>query len=300
MHRATPFNSSFRAFTSGGARSVVTEVNDLLGMQEMAGHFMANEARKAIESPQNFGFTSVVMDAIKDKIGAIIGSAETFISFMGGSRSFPIAGNMDDRRHRLTGLEKGDNAMYTTKGRKQQIHMSADGTFMSAPQNKTMRMALIGEDSEEDMTSATFQAAVAKAEAPGGGGAREIARLILAARGITLDPGVDPLPPGINPLADGGSSGAAGAGGAGGAGGGQQQGQQSLKDKNTKAKLYVDITKDKTTMAGKEAHMKLDDGNTYVHVKTNKVYAGAESSKGKFALVVTLKGPTKNVYGKIG
>jgi hypothetical protein len=44
-----------------------------------------------------------------------------------------------------------------------------------------------------------------------------------------------------------------------------------------------------------------DDGNAYYEVNSDKkFYCGAARSKGKFALVVTLKGPTKNVLGKIG
>ena len=106
MHRATPSNSSFRGYSSGGSRSVVGSADDGKLMQEMAGGLMHNEARSAIEAAQNFGFTSVVKDAIMSKLGAMVGSAETFMSFMGGNRSFPAAGNMDDRRHRLNGLDR--------------------------------------------------------------------------------------------------------------------------------------------------------------------------------------------------
>lgn len=143
MHRATPLNTSFRAFSSGGARSVVDKVNDGTLMQEMAGNFMKNETRDAIESPQNYGFTSVVHDAERDAAGKITGSAETFISFIGGNRSFPVAGNMDDRRHRLFGLEKGDTAMFRGKDDQQQFHMAGDGGHWSAPEGKTVRMALV-------------------------------------------------------------------------------------------------------------------------------------------------------------
>ena len=143
MHRATPPNSSFRGYTSGGARSVVSGVDDSKLMQEMSGSFMHNEQRSAVEAPQNYGFTSVVHDADKDKDGNITDGAETFMSFIGGSRSFPVAGNMDDRRHRLFGLEKGDTAMFRGKDDKQQFHMTGEGGFWSAPAGKTVRMALV-------------------------------------------------------------------------------------------------------------------------------------------------------------
>ena len=131
MHRATPLNTSFRAYTAGGARSVVNQVDDTKLMQEMGGNFMANETRDAIEAAQNYGFTSVVFDAEKGQDGKIAASAETFIGFMGGNRSFPASGNMDDRRHRLYKLEKGDTAMFRGRGDKQQFHMTQDGGLSS-------------------------------------------------------------------------------------------------------------------------------------------------------------------------
>jgi Bacteriophage Mu Gp45 spike protein len=67
MHRATPLNTSIRAYTAGGARSVVDKVDDTKLMQEMGGNFMANETRDAIEAAQNYGFTSVVFDAEKGR-----------------------------------------------------------------------------------------------------------------------------------------------------------------------------------------------------------------------------------------
>ena len=91
------------------------------------------------------------------KLGAMVGSAETFMSFMGGNRSFPAAGNMDDRRHRLNGLEKGENGQYATQGMMQQHQMSTDGQFMTTPNDKTMRMAVIDDSSQQDQSSQSFQ-----------------------------------------------------------------------------------------------------------------------------------------------
>ena len=67
-------------------------------MQAMNGSGMKGEAFsgskdgkfKGPESPQNYGFTSVVADAKKGKDGQIEQSAEGFMSFMGGNRSFPV------------------------------------------------------------------------------------------------------------------------------------------------------------------------------------------------------------------
>ncbi|BBZ93082.1 hypothetical protein BRDID11004_60190 [Bradyrhizobium diazoefficiens] len=160
MHRATPLNTSIRAYTAGGARSVVDQVDDEKLMQEMGGNFMANETRKEIEAPQNYGFTSVVFDAEKGQDGKVSASAETFIGFMGGNRSFPVSGPMDDRRHRLYKLKKGDTAMFRGRGDKQQFHLTEEGGFWTSPQNKTVRMQLAPEDSEDNSTQG------------GGGGAK--------------------------------------------------------------------------------------------------------------------------------
>jgi phage gp45-like len=129
-------------------------VDDGKLMQEMAGNFMANETRSAIEAAQNYGFTSVVHAATKDAMGKIIDGAETFMSFIGGNRSFPAAGNMDDRRHRLFGLAEGDTAMFRGKDDKQQFHMTGDGGFWSTPVGKVMRMALVPAAQQQQGASA--------------------------------------------------------------------------------------------------------------------------------------------------
>jgi phage gp45-like len=139
MHRATQLNIALRSFTAGGARSVVHQADDSKLMQEMGGSMMSGESRQRIESPQNYGFTSVVMDA--DQSGGK--GAETFISFMGGGRSIPVAGPMDDRRHRLQKLQKGDVAMFRTKSDQQQFHLTQDGGYWTAPDSKTVRMQLV-------------------------------------------------------------------------------------------------------------------------------------------------------------
>lgn len=266
MHRATPLNTSIRAYTSGGSRSVVDKADDSKLMQEMGGNFMANETRDAIEAAQNYGFTSVVFDAEKGQDGKIAASAETFIGFMGGNRSFPASGNMDDRRHRLYKLEKGDTAMFRGRGDKQQFHMTTDGGFWTAPQDKMLRMHLLQQDSE---SNATVQ------QGGGAGGGSGAGAQLRDASG--------------------------GSGGSSGQGGQQTRGQQALYKEGQKSPLFVEITKDKSRLAGKTAHMVLDDGNTYVHCNTDKnVYLGAEAGKGSFDLVVTLSGPCVNTKGKIG
>ncbi|UEM11974.1 phage baseplate assembly protein [Bradyrhizobium barranii subsp. barranii] len=270
MHRATPLNSSLRSYSAGGARGVVDQVDDSKFLQEMAGNFMHNETRKGCEAPQNYGFTSVVFDAEKDAQGKIKSAAEHFTSFMGGSRSFPIA-MMDDRRHRLFKLDKGDTAMFRGRGDKQQFHLTKDGGFWTAPQDKTVRMHLVQQDSESNST-------MDQGGGSSGGGSA-------GGQAATRDAG--------------GSS----SGGSAQQGGQQQQkrGQQSLYKDGQKSPLFVEVTKDKTRMGGNQCHLALADGNTYLHCHTDKkVYVGAEAGKASFDYLVTLSGPCVNSLGKIG
>jgi Bacteriophage Mu Gp45 spike protein len=288
MHRQTPLNSSLRGFFSGGSASVVDQVDDTKLMQEGAGNFMAAETRKGIQSPQNYGFTSVVFDAEKDAMGKIQASAETFTSFLGGNRSYPVNGNMDDRRHRMFQLEKGDAAMFRGRGDKQQFHMTQDGGFWTAPQDKTVRMHLLQEDSESNST-----------QQQGGGGSSGggSAAAAMPRQGDLMPDGKRlPKPTPLN----GGSSG----GGGGGSSGGQQQqnkGQQARYKDGQKSPMFVEVTQAKTRMGGNQCHLALADGNTYLHCHTDKqVYVGAEAGKAQFDKLVTLSGPCVNALGKIG
>jgi len=164
----TPLNSAYRAFTSGGARSVVDKADDKKLMQEMGGNMMANESRTKIESPQNYGFTSVVAKATKGQDGKLQG-AETFISFMGGNRSFPVAGNMDDRRHRLKELEEGDTAMFGQREWGQQFHINKDGMFMSGNKEKSKIKIQMVENNKDDQQQQQQQANGAGGGTSGGG-----------------------------------------------------------------------------------------------------------------------------------
>ncbi|HVG51530.1 MAG TPA: phage baseplate assembly protein [Xanthobacteraceae bacterium] len=128
MHRQSPLTQGFVGYTGGGARSLVDAVDDGTGMQEMKGSFMRGEARAKIESPQNYGFTSVVRPAKKDKDGKIERCAEAYINFMGGNRSFPVAAVMDDRRYRPWGLKPGENAQFDDIG--QMTLMRRNGLYL--------------------------------------------------------------------------------------------------------------------------------------------------------------------------
>jgi hypothetical protein len=145
MHRATPANTSFRAYSAGGARATVSSIDDNKLMKEMGGNFMKGESRTKIESPQNYGWSSVTFDPDQEQAGGQGGGSgpETFISFMGGNRSFPVAGPIDDRRHRLKGLDKGDVGMFRGKDDAQQFLLLEKGNFMSMREDKKFRFALV-------------------------------------------------------------------------------------------------------------------------------------------------------------
>jgi len=156
MHRTTPLTSAFIAYTSGGARALVDTINDDVLMQEMKGTFMHGEARDRIESPQNYGFTSVVMPATKGANGMIKECAEAFMSFMGGNRSFPIATVMDDRRFRLKKLKPGDVAFYDHS--QQQLHFNKDGAFLTGLTGKKVRFSLADANQQQQGAGATARA----------------------------------------------------------------------------------------------------------------------------------------------
>ena len=233
-------------------------MNDKTQMQETKGNMMANESRSGIEAPQNYGFTSVAMDAMKDNLGKIIASAESFVQYMGGNRSFPVMQNMDDRRHRLKELEKGDVAMFRTVADKLQMHFSGDGGFMTGPRDKILRMHLLDEDSD-------------KQQQQGGQGQQQA---------VSADQ--------QDTAGDGSSS-------SGSQQGGQQQptkGQKSRYKDALKSFRFMEVTKDKSRMGGSNCHLALDDQATYVHCQGSDkhVYLGAEASKAQFDYVVTTIG----------
>jgi hypothetical protein len=166
MHRATPANSSFRGYVAGGARTTIPKVDDSKQMQESDGNFMANEARSAIEAPQNYGFSSVVKAAVKDAQGKITSSAEGFVSFMGGNRSFPVMGIMDDRRYRPMGLKEGENSQYDDLG--QMTLLRRTGLYLLSLDNP--------DDSQQQQGGGG--GGVAGRDASGGGSGQTVERFV--------------------------------------------------------------------------------------------------------------------------
>lgn len=169
MHRATPLGTSFRAYVSGGARAAIHDVEDKFGMQTSKANFMKNETRENIESPQNYGFTSVCADGDKDKDGQLSDGPEAAVSFMGGNRSFPMMGAMDDRRHRLLNLAKdaakGATAMFGLREWGQQFLNTEDGMHMTGNKEKKIRIQLVENKNKKQQQQGQQQ----QADAGGGG-----------------------------------------------------------------------------------------------------------------------------------
>jgi phage gp45-like len=296
MHRITPVDSALRAYTAGGARSVVDKADDKKLMQEMSGNFMKNESRSGVESPQNYGFTSVVAAAEKDKGGNITGSAETFISFMGGNRSFPVAGNMDDRRHRLKGLLEGASAMFGLKewGLQYLIH---DSGFITSIAKKAQQAAGGGGGG-----GVSALAAGSGGGSSGSSGSQQGEDKQKKWRVQFVDNKNTQQQQGTGGQQAGGGSGGGGAGGQDGQQDGQQKatGQESLHEQE--AKEYVEITDE--LHEHKNKHHKLllsDDDSVGVEInKSKKVYVGGPADKGSYAKIITESGPSDNSYARIG
>jgi phage gp45-like len=173
MHRATPANSSFRGYVAGGARTTIPQVDDSKMMQETQGNFMANEKRSAIEAPQNYGFTSVVRKAVKDAQGNITSSAEGFVSFMGGNRSFPVMGIMDDRRYRPMSLKEGENGQYDDLGQMTLIRRTG--------------LYLLSLDSPDDSQSSSSSAPQTAASS-GSSGSGQVVKRMASLRHVNKQP----------------------------------------------------------------------------------------------------------------
>ena len=138
MHRATPVNTSFRSYISGGARCLVDKTDDKKEMQECTAQFMKAEERERVECPQNYGFTSNVIESEKGGDGQIDKCSEGFVQFMGGNRAFPVIEVMDDRRFRLKDFEQGESAVYDDQ--QQKVHIMRERVYTRTQHKVEMRV----------------------------------------------------------------------------------------------------------------------------------------------------------------
>ena len=250
MHRATPANSSFRAYSAGGARALLSKFDDLKGVQQVAASFMKGEARKGIEHVQQYGFTSVPFEADKPGEDGKPGlGPETFMSFAGGNRSFPMAGPIDDRRHRMRGLSPGDVALFSSKDSGQQLHLNGIGSFWSSFPEKPIKIQL-----------------VQKPQQVGQGGDSTFAEGDAASGQI---------------------------------GSKEELGQKPVYKMTATASF--EVSADRTESVNVEHTVKLPSG-VAVHIsKDGNVYLGGLPSEGHtFSPVLTVAGPSSNVFARTG
>lgn len=89
------------------ARGVLKLLDDSKKVQIAQALVGKEETRDELERLQEYGFTSVPQDG-----------AELVIGFVGGRRDHGVVLKCDDRRYRVTGLQKGEVAVYTDQGDK--------------------------------------------------------------------------------------------------------------------------------------------------------------------------------------
>lgn len=232
MHRATVANTLHRSYASGGSRHLVDQIEDGPLMQTTKGSAHKGEVRKDVEAPQNYGFSSVVADATKGKDGQIEQCAEGFMSYLGGNRSLPVCGVMDDRRHRLKDLAKdaakGAVSVFGQKEWGQQYLNTKDGQFITGNKEKKNRMQLVENKNGKKQPTTSPQQATAQGLTRNAAG--RLAFLSRSGVEFEIEEYDVEDQPGVSTLADSGSS--DGRGGGGGEqpsqGGGKPTGQKTL------------------------------------------------------------------------
>jgi len=102
------------------SRAVLARVDDSAKLQTVQVNVLAEETRDGVERFQNYGFTSVPLEG-----------AEAVVVFVGGRRDHGLALAVDDRRHRLSGLQPGEVAVYSETGAA--VVLKADGSVEVTP-----------------------------------------------------------------------------------------------------------------------------------------------------------------------
>ena len=295
MHRQTGAASAYRAYDSGGARALIDKIDDSPLMQAMTGFGMKGEAfsasttnpnNKGPEAPQNYGFTSVVAAASKGANGMIKQCAEGFMSFIGGNRSFPVAGIMDDRRHRLKNLIKdaaeGSVAMHGLKEWGQQFLITDNGMFMTGNMGKSQKkgggggagqQAAAGGGGGGGQEGENFKIRFqlvenqnGKQQTQQGGGAPKLARSFISPHsGVEFEIETHEF---VEALA-----GEGGGNGASGGGGGETQskptGQKTLHKE--KSDTFNEMTAEHQHMKRGEGQVKIKDKDILTYYKDEKI-----------------------------
>lgn len=103
------------------ARGTMKASDDSARIQTVQMGVLRGEVRDRCERFQQFGFTGRPLPPDGD------GAAEAVVVFVGGNRDHPLVIALDDRRHRKTGLQEGESAVYNAGG--EYIHLKMDGTI---------------------------------------------------------------------------------------------------------------------------------------------------------------------------
>jgi hypothetical protein len=238
------------------------------------------------------------MPADKDASGNMLASAETFTQFMGGNRSFPANGNMDDRRHRLRGLSSGDVAMNRTNNDDMQIHLAGDGMYHSAPQMVRVQLVPSGSGKanppqDQQQASQTRQNVYGR-----------YASYVQARLWAGLEPELQrQLDLEIAAL-DGGSGGSGGDGASSGdPGSNLKTGQKAVSGAGADSKDFMHVKKGEGRLSS-ASKVRLSTGkedDDVLHESgDSKDYVGGTPAAHKFAKIMTLAGPSKNGFARIG
>lgn len=103
-------------------RAILVAINDGDPLQTAQAQLLADEVHDDVERIQEYGYTSVPHDG-----------AEAVIACVGGNRDHGLIIAVDDRRYRLTGLDKGEVAIYDDQGQK--VHLTRSGIIVDGGGN---------------------------------------------------------------------------------------------------------------------------------------------------------------------
>jgi phage gp45-like len=261
MHRQTPLTAGYTGYTSGGARALIDTIDDSTGMQQMKGSMMG-ESREAVESPQNYGFSSVVRAATKDKDGNVQDCAEGFMSYFGGSRTSNFCAVMDDRRYRPMGLKQGENAQYDDLG--QMTLLRRAGLF------------LLTLDSPDDSQKQSSGASPGQHDGSSGGSSQKNVERYVSIRHVEKQKQTRPQRGGGQGQNGGASGGGASAGTLDASGGGQSQ--QDFKHEGESVNHEIRVSKGRIEFRSGDAVVGYYDGQSKKWSFTGEMHLGADSA----------------------
>jgi hypothetical protein len=259
MHRQTPLTAGFVGYSGGGARALIDSIDDGKLMQQMKGAMMG-ESREGVESPQNYGFSSVVRAATKGANGMIQECAEGFMSYFGGNRTSNFCAVMDDRRFRPLHLKEGENSQYDDLG--QMTLLRRTGLYL---------LSLDGADDSQKSSSGK--------DASGGGQQQNVERMV-SLRHVNKQKQERPSRGGGGDQSGSGSSGGGGAGTlvAGQYASGSDQQSKDYKHEGESVNHEVRVTKGRIEFRSGDAVVGYYDGQSKKWSFTGEMHLGADSA----------------------